>query len=259
MSRRRLDAELVRRGLARSRAEAKGLIEEGLVVVGDNPEPKPTSQVAGDASIRIARPLHPYVGRGGLKLEAALETFDVDVRGTRCIDVGASTGGFTDCLLQRGAASVAAVDVGYGQLDLRLRDDHRVAVHDRTNIRTADPVGLGAPFDIVVSDLSFISLCTVAEALAALGADGTRWLLLVKPQFEVGRDAISRGGIVRDPMAHLDALTDVVDCLAAVGIGAVGVARSPVLGAKAGNTEFLLHAVGGPAAIDASDLGEVVA
>lgn len=258
MTRRRLDAELVRRGLARSRAEAKGMIDEGLVVVVDNPEPKPTSQVDGQVSIRIDRPLHPYVGRGGLKLEAALDAFGVDVTGSRCVDVGASTGGFTDCLLQRGAASVVAVDVGYGQLDTRLRTDDRVVVRDRTNIRTVDAGDLGAPFEVVVADLSFISLCTVADALADLGSDRTQWVLLVKPQFEVGKDAISRGGIVRDPMAHLAALEDVVACLSARGVGAVGVVRSPVVGAKSGNTEFLLHARRGPVAVTGEALAEVV-
>ncbi|UCG41286.1 MAG: TlyA family RNA methyltransferase [Acidimicrobiia bacterium] len=259
MTRRRLDAELVRRDLARSRAEAKALIDEGLVVVADNPTPKATSQVDANVSIRIERPLHPYVGRGGLKLEAALDAFSVDVTGRACIDVGASTGGFTDCLLQRGAASVVAVDVGYGQLDLRLRDDPRVVVRDRTNIRTADVAELGAPFDVVVGDLSFISLCTVAPVIAGLGQDETDWVLLVKPQFEVGKDAIARGGIVRDPMAHLAALTDVVTCLASAGVGAVAVAKSPVTGAKSGNTEFLLHGRRGAPRLPAGALEEVVA
>ncbi|NND85629.1 MAG: TlyA family RNA methyltransferase [Acidimicrobiia bacterium] len=259
VTRRRLDAELVRRDLARSRAEAKALIEEGLVVVGDNPEPKPTSQVDAGASIRLARPLHPYVGRGGLKLEAALDAFDLDVTGSSCIDVGASTGGFTDCLLQHGASTVVAVDVGYGQLDLRLRDDPRVTVRDRTNIRTADPFDLGAPFDVVVGDLSFISLCSVAEALAALGSETSDWVVLVKPQFEAGRDAISRGGIVRDPMARLAALEDVISCFADIGVGAIGAARSPVTGAKAGNVEFLLHARLGAASVTDADLQSLFA
>lgn len=255
--RRRLDAELVRRGLARSRGEAKGLIEEGLVVVADNPQPKPTSQVDEGASIRISRPLHPYVGRGGLKLEAALDAFSVDPTGSSCVDVGASTGGFTDCLLQRGAAAVVAVDVGYGQLDHRLRGDPRVEVRDRTNIREADPGELGAPFDLVVADLSFISLCTVAAPLAALGSEAARWVLLVKPQFEVGRDAVARGGIVRDPMARRTALRDVVDCLAAEGLGAQAIIPSPVRGAKSGNLEFLLLAVRGTPAPGVLELEEV--
>lgn len=246
MTRRRLDAELVRRGMAASRTEAQRLVEEGLVEVRNNPTPKPASQVTGDVSIRVVAPLHPYVSRGGLKLEAALDLFPIDVEGRRAVDVGASTGGFTDCLLQRGATAVVAVDVGYGQIAEKLRTDGRVAVHDRTNVRAADPDELGGPFGLVVSDLSFISLCTVAAQLAALGGDGADWVLLVKPQFEVGKDDVGRGGIVRDPMLHRRAITDVVDCFAAVGVGASGVGVSPITGAKRGNTEFLLHLVRGP-------------
>lgn len=241
MTRRRLDAELVRRGLAPSRTEAARLVGDGLVQVGGYPTPKAATQVDGGTSIRLVEPAHPYVSRGGLKLEAALDAFVVEVDGRRAVDVGASTGGFTDCLLQRGVRSVTAVDVGYGQLAERLRTDGRVVVVDRTNVRDADPAALGAPFDLVVGDLSFISLCTVADALAALGGEATDWVLLVKPQFEVGKEHVGRGGIVRDAVLHRRAIADVVDCLAASGLGAVAVAPSPITGAKGGNREFLLH------------------
>ncbi len=259
MTRRRLDAELVHRKLAGSRTEAARLIEEGLVVVGGNPAPKAASQVEPGTSIRIERPLHPYVGRGGLKLEAALDGFGLDARGWRAIDVGASTGGFTDCLLQRGASGVVAVDVGYGQLDWRLRADPRVTVRDRTNIRLADPEELGAPFDAVVVDLSFISLCAVATQLAALGSDTAVWVLLVKPQFEVGRGRLARGGIVRDPMLRRSAVESVIVCLAEAGLGARGLLESPVQGAKAGNTEYLLLLDRGATSLASSRVAEVVA
>ncbi len=233
------------------------MIEEGLVVVGGNPSPKPASQVNAESSIKVERPLHPYVGRGGLKLAAALDAFQVDPDGWHVVDLGASTGGFTDCLLQRGAASVVAVDVGYGQLDWRLRSDPRVDVRDRTNIRLADPADLGAPFDAVVADVSFISLCTIAEQLAALGSEDAAWILLVKPQFEVGREGLARGGIVRDPVLRLSAVASVITCLAAVGLGARGLIRSPIEGAKAGNSEYLLYLRRGNGVPDATLLGRI--
>lgn len=241
MSRRRLDAELVRRGLATSRTEAQRLVDEGHVVVGANPQPKAASQVDGGTSIRVSAPLHPYVSRGGLKLRAALEAFDIDPAGASVIDLGASTGGFTDCVLQAGAASVVAVDVGYGQLAERLRTHPRVVVADRTHVRDVDVEAAGGPFDLVVGDLSFISLCSVADEIARLGGDDADWVLLVKPQFEVGRERVGRGGIVRDPMLHEAALTDTVACLAGAGLVTVGVVASPIAGAKGGNREFLLH------------------
>ncbi len=257
MSRQRLDKELVRRRLAASRTEALRLIEEGLVVVEGNPSPKAATQVRSESPIRIERALHPYVGRGGLKLAAALDHFGLDPTGWRAADIGASTGGFTDCLLQRRAASVAAVDVGYGQLDWSLQSDPRVTVWDRTNIRHADPTSLGAPFDAIVADLSFISLCTVGDQLAALGSADSVWVLLVKPQFEVGREGLARGGIVRDPVQRLSALESVVTCLAAAGLGATGVLESPIQGAKAGNTEYLLLLRKGPPTLNAAQLSEV--
>ncbi len=196
----------MRRKLFPSRSAARAAIEQGLVTVGSVPDPKPSTLVAPDDPIGLTGEPDRFVGRGGHKLDHALHEFGLDVAGRRAIDVGASTGGFTDCLLQRGAASVVAVDVGYGQLDHRLRTDPRVAVVERTNVRDAGPAALGAPFDIVVADLSFISLHLVAEQLAALGGDATDWVLLVKPQFEVGKDLVGKGGVVRDPAIQVRAI-----------------------------------------------------
>jgi 23S rRNA (cytidine1920-2'-O)/16S rRNA (cytidine1409-2'-O)-methyltransferase len=196
--------------------------------------------VDAEVSIRLEAPARPFVSRGGEKLAGALERFGLDVTGRRCIDVGASTGGFTDCLLQRGAASVSAVDVGYGQLAWSLVTDDRVTVVDRTNIRHADPADLGAPFDLIVADLSFISLRTVASALAALGREGSEYVLLVKPQFEVGRANVGRGGIVRDLDAVRRAVGAVLDSLEEVGIGVIAAVPSPITGAK-GNQEYLIR------------------
>jgi 23S rRNA (cytidine1920-2'-O)/16S rRNA (cytidine1409-2'-O)-methyltransferase len=199
-----------------------------------------------------------FVSRGGLKLQAALDAFPITVAGRRALDVGASTGGFTDCLLQAGARRVVALDVGYGQLDWSLRNDSRVQVVERTNIRHADLAALGAPFDLVVADLSFIGLTTVAPHLAGAGHAATDHVLLVKPQFEVGRSLVERGGLVRDPAAHRQALAMVVEALAGVGVGAVGVIPSPITGAK-GNREFLLWAREGAVLLGPGDLEEVVA
>jgi 23S rRNA (cytidine1920-2'-O)/16S rRNA (cytidine1409-2'-O)-methyltransferase len=189
------------------------------------------------------------VGRGGQKLDHALEQFDVPVSGRRAIDVGASTGGFTDCLLQREAASVVALDVGYGQLHHRIRSDPRVEVVERTNVRHVDPLEVGAPFDIVVADLSFISIQLVAEALSALGADGSDWVLLVKPQFEVGRELVGSGGVVRDPAIHREAIELAVRALVATGLGVLNVVASPITGAE-GNREFFVHARRGRSTLD---------
>lgn len=242
-TRRRLDAELVRRGFAHSRTEAQRLIEAGGVAVGGNTAARPATLVAPGDAIEIA-PGDRWASRAGEKLAAALECFEVDATGRHCLDVGASTGGFTDVLLARGALTVTAVDVGYGQLVWRLRTDPRVRVHDRTNFRTADPAALGAPFDLVVADVSFISLTLLGDALAAAGRPGTDFVALVKPQFEVGRELVGPGGIVRDPAARRGAVRRVADAFAAAGLGPQAVIASPILGTK-GNQEFLLHAVSG--------------
>lgn len=217
--------------------------------VGAIADPKASTLVAPDQSVDVLGDDDRFVGRGGIKLEHAIETFGVPVIGRRCVDVGASTGGFTDCLLQHGAASVVAVDVGYGQLHERLRTDPRVDVVDRTNIRHADPTALGAPFDVVVADLSFISLRTVAGSLAALGGDEADWMVLVKPQFELGKGRVGKRGVVRDPALHCQAIEAVATGFDAAGIGATAVVASPITGA-AGNREFFLHARRGPSRID---------
>ncbi|HXF72083.1 MAG TPA: TlyA family RNA methyltransferase, partial [Actinomycetota bacterium] len=246
MTRRRLDLELVRRGLAASRSEARAAIEAGLVRVGGRPAAKPSTLVAPDEAVAVERPARRFVSRGGEKLEAALERFGVEVAGRDCLDVGASTGGFTDCLLRRGAARVAAVDVGYGQLAWELRTDPRVTVLERTNARELRPEGLPFRPQVIVADLSFISLALVVPALARVAAPGADLVLLVKPQFEAGRDEVGRGGVVRDPRAWRRAVLRVAEACRAAGIEPADVMASPLLG-PAGNAEFLLHAVaGGP-------------
>jgi 23S rRNA (cytidine1920-2'-O)/16S rRNA (cytidine1409-2'-O)-methyltransferase len=220
-------------------------------------DPKASTLVApGDPLDLIGEPSR-FVGRGGYKLDHAVEQFAIPVNRRRAIDVGASTGGFTDCLLQRGANSVVALDVGYGQLHHHLRGDDRVEVVERTNIRHADAAQLGAPFDLVVADLSFISIRIVAEPLSALGADGTDWVLLVKPQFEVGKDLVGRGGVVRDPEVHERAIELAVSALESSGVGAVGVVASPITGAE-GNREFFIHARRGPLTLEAGTVRHVV-
>jgi 23S rRNA (cytidine1920-2'-O)/16S rRNA (cytidine1409-2'-O)-methyltransferase len=216
------------------------VIETGLVRVRDNPTPKPSTLVAPEDPVSVDTPPARFVSRAGAKLDGALDTFDVPVDGRTAVDVGASTGGFTDCLLQRGASNVVAVDVGYGQIHHRIRTDGRVTVVERTNIRHVDPEALGAPFDLVVADLSFISLALVAPQLASLGSNASDWVLLVKPQFEVGKELVGKGGIVRDPDAHVLAVEQAADALAANGIGVIGLVVSSITGAE-GNREFLIH------------------
>ena len=256
-ARRRLDVELVRRGLFDSRTEAQHAIEAGRVVVGGVPAPKQATMVDRSVSIRVSGSPGKYVSRGGDKLAGALGEFGVVVRDRRALDAGASTGGFTDCLLQEGAASVAAVDVGYGQLDWSLRNDPRVSVHERVNLRHADVDSLGGPFEVIVADLSFISICTVASRLFEMAGAGCDVVLLVKPQFEVGKGQVGKGGIVRDPDKHRAALVRVIDCLEKDGLGTVGVAASPITGAK-GNREFFVWARKGATTVQDVDLDKVV-
>ncbi len=238
VTRRRLDVELVRRKLVSSRSEAQRAIDAGLVRVGSMTTPKASTMVSPDDSLHLVQSPEPFVSRAGRKLAAALETFAVDPAGKRAIDVGASTGGFTDCLLQRGAASVMAVDVGYGQMSWSIRNDPRVSVVERTNIRTADPAELGAPFDLVVGDLSFISLAMIAEQLTRLGTHGSDWVLLVKPQFEAGRQGVGKGGIVRDREVRIGTIHQVVDAFGTHGLFLHGVTTSPITGTT-GNIEYL--------------------
>jgi len=236
----RLDAELVRRGLARSRQQAAELIGAGRVTVRGVPAGKPATAIERDAPVEVRDPDGPrWASRGAHKLLGALDAFDVPVSGARCLDAGASTGGFTDVLLARGAAEVLAVDVGYGQLDWRLRTDGRVRVHDRTNVRALTPADIGGPVDLTVADLSFISLRTVLPALVACTAPAGTVLPMVKPQFEVGRERLGSGGVVRDPALRLGALTDVACAVRGLGWFVRGAVASPLPG-PSGNVEFFL-------------------
>jgi 23S rRNA (cytidine1920-2'-O)/16S rRNA (cytidine1409-2'-O)-methyltransferase len=243
LARRRLDADLVARGLVTSRAEAQQLIDARRVLVNGAIADKPARMVAAGDQLMIAGPPPRFVGRGGLKLEHALDTFGVDVRGLRALDAGASTGGFTDCLLQRGAEHVVAVDVGHGQLHERLRADARVTNLERTNVRTLDRATIGGPVDIVVGDLSFISLRLVIDPLVAVCHPGAPMVMLVKPQFEAGRSEVSRGrGVISDPAVWERVRDEVERALIDAGCTVAGWTESPITGAE-GNTEFLVHAI----------------
>jgi 23S rRNA (cytidine1920-2'-O)/16S rRNA (cytidine1409-2'-O)-methyltransferase len=239
-TRRRLDLELVRRGLSASRSEARDAISTGLVTVGGRPASKAGMMVAADEPIHLERG-RPFASRGGEKLAPALDRFAVDPRGRHCLDAGAGTGGFTDVLLSRGAARVVAVDVGYGQLAWRLRQDPRVTVLERTNVRNIGPADLPYPPDLVVVDLSFISLAKVLPALASVAAPGGDFVLLVKPQFEAGRADVGRGGVVRAPEVWRRVLAAAAESCLDAGLGPVDVTPSAVPG-PAGNVEFFLHA-----------------
>lgn len=240
MARRRIDAILVDRGLFPSREQARAAVLAGEVRVGGMPVDKAGAQVAEDADIHVTeRPR--FVSRGGDKLAGALETFGIDVSGRSAADIGASTGGFTDCLLRAGAIAVTAVDVGYGQLAWSLRNDERVSVHERTNIRHADPAELGAPFEMVVVDVSFISLKTVLPKLVELMAENADLLALVKPQFEAGKGRVGKRGVVRDPAVHEEVLSAVVSTVGEHGLVVRGLTFSPITGPE-GNIEFWLWA-----------------
>ena len=236
----RADLALVDQGLAPSRERARALILAGEVLAGDRPIEKAGDLVAPDAALRLRHAPMPYVSRGGVKLAHALATFEIDPKGLTAADVGASTGGFTDCLLQAGAARVYCIDVGYGQLDAKIANDPRVTVLDRTNVRNAPPDLLPAPADLAVVDVSFISLKLVLPALPALLRPGAPVVALVKPQFEVGRARIGKGGIVRDEAARADALVAVAATARELGFAVRGDTVSPITGGK-GNIEFLLY------------------
>ena len=238
--RRRLDAELVRRGLARSRSDAVAVIKSGLVTVGGAPADNPARMVDDAVAVHVAGPAIPYVSRGGLKLAAALDAFAIHTRGLRWLDAGASTGGFTDCLLQRGAAQVVAVDVGHGQLAWSIRSHPQVQVFERTNVRTLTPDAIGGPAQGCVGDLSFISLRSVVPALLECTNPDGDVVLLIKPQFEAGPQRIGKGGIVRDPDVRADVVCEVVTALGDLGLLVCGLVPSPISGAD-GNREFLAH------------------
>jgi 23S rRNA (cytidine1920-2'-O)/16S rRNA (cytidine1409-2'-O)-methyltransferase len=246
VARRRLDAELVRRELTASRTEAQALIAANRVLVNGAVADKPARQVSSADAVVVEGPPARFVGRGGEKLDHALTEFGVDVRGLRALDAGASTGGFTDCLLQRGAAHVVALDVGHGQLHERLRSDPRVANIERCNVRHADLATIGGPVDLVVGDLSFISLTLVIPALTSLCQPGSSMVLLVKPQFEAGRREVGRGrGVITDPAVHERVRDEVSRALEDAACTVRGWTRSPISGAD-GNVEFLVHATTSP-------------
>jgi 23S rRNA (cytidine1920-2'-O)/16S rRNA (cytidine1409-2'-O)-methyltransferase len=238
-ARARLDQLLVERGLAQSREKARAMILAGEVSVDGQKCPKPGQSVRAACRVEVSA-RQRYVSRGGLKLEAALEGFGIDVRGAVCLDVGASTGGFTDCLLQRGAARVCALDVGRGQLDWKLRHDPRVEVREGVNARYLRPEHFAQRFDLAVCDASFISATLLIPAIAPLLAERGEMVILVKPQFEVGKGQVGKGGIVRDPKLHRAACDRARAAAEALGY-AVRIMQSPILGAE-GNREFLLYA-----------------
>jgi len=239
-ARRRLDTELVRRGLLGSRQQAADAIAAGRVVVAGSPAERAARLVDPAEPIHVRGDGPRFVSRGGEKLAAALDHFGVPVSDRRALDAGASTGGFTDCLLQAGASHVVAVDVGRGQLAWSLRGDRRVTVLERTNVRDLDADAIGGPVDVAVADLSFISLLTVAPALFRCTNDDAVLLLLVKPQFEAGRARVGKGGVVRDSMVHREVLHTVCGGLGDSGLFVRGVMPSPLRGAD-GNVEFLVR------------------
>jgi len=237
--RERVDLQLVERGLVPSRQKAQALILAGKVYSGDTRIDKSGHRLPYDAPLDVREGL-PYVSRGGLKLEAGLDRFGVDPGGMRCLDVGASTGGFTDCLLQRGAAAVWSVDVGYGQLDWKLRNDPRVVVLERTNFRTVTEETLPQDFDLAVVDVSFISLRLILPNLKRFMREGSRVVALVKPQFEVGRDKVGKGGVVRDEKVRRSALEMFEEFASKEGFEVCNTMDCPISGAD-GNVEFLAH------------------
>ncbi len=238
---RRLDHYLVESGLADSRHKAQALILAGQVLVNDRPAEKPGLLIAPDARVRLRGEPLRYVGRGGLKLEAALREFALEVRDALCLDIGASTGGFTDCLLQHGARQVYALDVGHNQLDWKLRSDPRVVVREGVNARYLTPADFPERFAVIVADVSFISLRMILPALGPLAAPEAVLVMLVKPQFEVGREHVGKGGIVRERRLHATAIAGVLAAARQAGFMPERMLASPVLGAE-GNQEYLLLA-----------------
>ena len=240
MAKTRLDVALVERGLAETRAAAQRLVMAGLVFTGDRRLDKPRHGVAADTPIEVRGQPHPYVSRGGLKLEKALDHFAIPVAGRIALDVGSSTGGFTDCLLQRGAAKVYAVDVGTNQLAWKLRSDPRVVSMEKTNIRDVTRAQVPEPVDLIVCDASFIGLRTALPNALMLAVPGAHLVALIKPQFEVGKGRVGKGGIVREPALHDEVCKTITEWLAAQpGWTVLGVTESPIEGAE-GNKEFLI-------------------
>lgn len=259
MSKERLDVLLIRSGLAESREQAKRLIMAGEVSVNGEVETKPGRRFPADSSLSIRRKPR-YVSRGGLKLEGAISDFGIDVTGAVALDVGASTGGFTDCLLQHGAKLVYAVDVGYGQLDYRLRRDDRVKPIERVNARYLTPEMFDQPPNIATIDVAFISLKLILPAVAKVIKNGAAVIALVKPQFEAGREKVEKGGVVRSPETHREVLESVRDISEELGLNVSALTFSPIMG-PAGNIEFFLLARKGvppTSAVDRSEIDRVV-
>jgi len=238
----RADQALVERGLVESRSRAQALVMAGLVFAGERRIEKPGQQIKSDMPLEVRGQDHPWVSRGGLKLARALKVFGLDPEGAVCMDVGASTGGFTDVLLQNGAAKVYAIDVGRGQLAWKLQSDERVVVMDKTNARNLTRNDIPEPVDAIVCDASFIGLETVLAAPLALAADGGFLVALIKPQFEVGRERVGKGGIVKDPALHEEVCRRIEAWIASLaGWRVIGITESPITGAE-GNKEFLIAA-----------------
>jgi 23S rRNA (cytidine1920-2'-O)/16S rRNA (cytidine1409-2'-O)-methyltransferase len=236
----RLDLLLVDRGLAPSRERAQALILSGIVLVNGQPAGKAGIAIADDAEIALRQPDHPYVGRGGLKLAHALDTFGVPAAGRKALDIGASTGGFTDVLLRRGATHVVALDVGHGQIDWSLRTDPRVLVIEHMNARNLSLSDLPGPVDLVTIDVSFISLAHIFPRVPAVLQPGADVIALVKPQFEAGRSEVGKKGVVRDPAVQARVVEDAAARAAEVGLARAGMTESPITG-DTGNREFFLH------------------
>ena len=251
----RLDLLLHHKGYAPSRAKARGIILSGRVFVNDKKVDKPGTKVDPASEIEVRGPATKYVSRGGEKLEAALDAFGIDLKDKTALDVGASAGGFTDCMLKHGARKVYAVDVGYGQLAWPLRTDPRVVVIERTNIRYAEPDLIPEKVDFAAVDVSFISLKLVLKPVTAMTAPNGAIVTLIKPQFEAGREQVGKGGVVRDPDVHREVVDSVVEFAASIGLVHGGTIESPLMG-PAGNREFLAYFLKGQSAADNADVKE---
>ncbi len=237
---RRLDSALVDEGLAASRERAKALILAGKVLVEDQPATKAGMEIALDAKIRLRGEDHPFVSRGALKLLHGIQRFNVNVKGTVAADIGASTGGFTEVLLQAGVERVYAIDVGHNQLDWKIRQDPRVVVLEKTNARFLTKTSLPEKVDLVVADVSFISLTKVAHGFIEISKPGAHWITLIKPQFEVGREKVGKGGIVLEEDFRTEAVREVTRSIESLGVKRLGLIESPITGTR-GNQEFLAH------------------
>ena len=258
MAKQRLDMLLVERGLAGSRERAKRMIMAGEVLVDNQKVDKAGATVKAEAEIRLLGSDIPYVSRGGLKLAKAMQEFGVEITGKRCADIGASTGGFTDCMLQNGAVQVFAIDVGYGQLAWKLRTDERVVNIERTNLRYISEAEIPEPLDLAVMDVSFISIRLVLPAVQKLLKDGADLICLIKPQFEAGREAVGKKGVVRDPLVHKEVIRQILDFAASQSLHVEGLDYSPIKGPE-GNIEYICHMKNSEGSAAAVDVDAVVA